>query len=441
MEECFLTDPEGKLFWSLGMNTTHDKADSVTAITFRENYFEELPENNAENADFYTKERFPRFGFYKGRGGNRDTNILQFHFYCYNMFRKYGKEYHKEFVTRSQRRFSSWGFNTNGNWVHPDILKAEFHHPYITAVEFARFYDVIEGCRQIGWQKFPDVFNPAFAAGIKEALQTRQKYTVDDPFCIGYFIDNELSWGKTDTFLAEGALRSPVRQHAKAAMTEFCKKKYTDIAGLNKVWGTAYKNWEDFRASTAMPAEPDRARVDLEEFNDVIVNRYFRTCKEVINREAPGKLYFGCRFNDRNEKVIATSAKYLDGCSFNLYRPEISAWRLPAGVDMPVIVGEWHYGTAANGPAHPGLQPAANQAERARGFDRYVRSALWNPQIAGVHYFKYIDQMATGRPADDENIQCGFVDVTDTPYREMVDAARKVSADMYRYRLAEGPGK
>ena len=108
---------------------------------------------------------------------------------------------------------------------------------------------------------------------------------------------------------------------------------------------------------------------------------------------------------------------------------------------MPVIVGEWHYGTAANGPAHPGLQPAANQVERARGFDRYVRSALWNPQIAGVHYFKYIDQMATGRPADDENIQCGFVDVTDTPYREMVDAARKVSADMYRYRLAEGPGK
>lgn len=44
--------------------------------------------------------------------------------------------------------------------------------------------------------------------------------------------------------------------------------------------------------------------------------------------------------------------------------------------------------------------------------------------------------MATGRPADDENIQCGFVDVTDTPYREMVEAARKVSSDMYRYRTS-----
>ena len=51
-------------------------------------------------------------------------------------------------------------------------------------------------------------------------------------------------------------------------------------------------------------------------------------------------------------------------------------------------------------------------------------------------YFKYTDQMATGRPADDENIQGGFVDVTDTPYREMVEAARKVSSDMYRYRTS-----
>ena len=103
---------------------------------------------------------------------------------------------------------------------------------------------------------------------------------------------------------------------------------------------------------------------------------------------------------------------------------------------MPVVVGEWHYGTANSGPSHPGLQAAANQTERARGFDRYVRSALWNPQIAGVHYFKYCDQATTGRPPDDENIQCGFVDVTDTPYREMVDAARKVSSEMYQYRLS-----
>lgn len=431
----FLVDPEGKLFWSLGMNTTHDKSDSVTGITYRENYFEKLPENNAANADFYTKQHFPRYGFYKGKPGE----ILQFHFYCWNMFRKYGKEYHKEFVTRSQRRFSSWGFNTNGNWVHPDILKEEFHHPYISAVEFARFYDVIEGCRQIGWQKFPDVFNPGFAAGLKEALQNRQKNTVDDPFCIGYFVDNELSWGKTDTFLAEGVLRSPARQHAKAAMTEFYRKKYTDIAGLNRVWGTAYESWEDFRASAAMPADPGKAEADLAQFNDVIVNTYFSVCREMIEKYAPGKLYFGCRFNDWNVKVLQTAARYVDGMSFNRYTAEVAHFKLPDGADCPVLIGEWHFGTTVNGPAHGGLQVTASQKDRARAFDRYVRSALWNPLIIGVHYFKYTDQAATGRPADDENIQCGFVDIADTPYWEMVKAARKVSQEMYQYRIQHGP--
>lgn len=306
-------------------------------------------------------------------------------------------------------------------------------------MEFARFYDVIEGCKQIGWQKFPDIFNPEFAAGLKEALQTRQKNTVDDPFCIGYFIDNELSWGKNDTFLAEGALRSPARQHAKTAMTEFYKKKYSDIAGLNKVWGTAYKSWEDFRASTAMPADPEKAKADLAEFNNVIVNTYFSVCKKMIEEYAPGKLYFGCRFNDWNVKVLQTAANYVDGMSFNRYTAEVAHFKLPEGADCPVIIGEWHFGTTVNGPAHGGLQVAASQKDRARAFDRYVRSALWNPLIIGVHYFKYTDQAATGRPADDENIQCGFVDIADTPYWEMVKAARKVSQEMYLYRIQHGP--
>lgn len=434
----FFVDPEGKLFWSLGMNSIELDACDPTGITYRESYFEKLPEKTKENEVCYSTRRFPRFGFYKGKEGD----ILQFYFYRYNLIRKYGAAEHwNAFLDRSQQRLRSWGFNTNGNWLEQQVLERENHLPYMSAVHFDKFYQVIEGCKLIGWQKFPDVFNPEFEAGLAKALRGRFRKTTTDPYCIGYFVDNELSWGKSDTFLAEGALRSPATQPAKIALADHLKKKYGDIEALNRAWGTSYRDFDDFLAKNDMPSDPKRAQKDLEEFNDVIVNRYFATCKAVINREAPGKLYFGCRFNDWNVKVIRTAAKYLDACSFNLYRPQIGCWSLPEGVDMPVVVGEWHYGTANSGPSHPGLQAAANQTERARGFDRYIRSALWNPQIAGVHYFKYCDQATTGRPPDDENIQCGFVDVTDTPYREMVDAARKVSSEMYQYRLSEGPGK
>ncbi len=431
----FLATPEGNLFWSMGMNSIQLSEDP-TGISFREDHFEKLPPNEGETAKFYTQKRFPRFGFYKGKGDNRSENILQFYFHLYNMSKKYGDDYAMEYLDRSQSRLRSWGFNTNGNWVDARILERKNHLPYISAVVPQKFYKVIEGCKQIHWQKFPDVFDPAFKTGFVEALRNWQKNTVNDEMCIGYFIDNELSWGKTDTFLAEGTLRSPATQPAKIAMTEYYKEKYKgDIAELNKVWGTDYADFEAFLANTEMPADPKKAEADLVEFNDKIVHLYFKTCKKIVNEEAPGKLYFGCRFNDRNERAIGIAAQYLDGCSFNLYRTEVSAWRLPGDADMPVIIGEWHFGTAVNGPGHPGLRAAATQADRARAIDRYLRTALWNPQIVGAHYFKFTDQMATGRPADDENIQCGFLDVTDTPYRECVDAVRKLSNEMYDYRV------
>ena len=123
----FFVDPEGKLFWSLGVNTIDYDNNEATGIAFRENYFEELPEADSPLAVAYTHRNGPRYGFYKGKG----ENLKQFTFYWANLIRKYGENYHTEFVKRSQKRLSSWGFNTNGNWVHPEILEEEFHHPYI----------------------------------------------------------------------------------------------------------------------------------------------------------------------------------------------------------------------------------------------------------------------------------------------------------------------
>jgi hypothetical protein len=45
------------------------------------------------------------------------------------------------------------------------------------------------------------------------------------------------------------------------------------------------------------------------------------------------------------------------------------------------------------------------------------------------------DQPLTGR-ADGENYQIGFLTVTDTPYPELVDAAREVAGTMYRRRAS-----
>jgi agarase len=45
-----------------------------------------------------------------------------------------------------------------------------------------------------------------------------------------------------------------------------------------------------------------------------------------------------------------------------------------------------------------------------------------------------MDQPLTGRWFDGENYNIGFVSITDTPYPEMVAAARRVHGQMYRRR-------
>ena len=427
----FLVDPAGKLFWSLGVNTIAYNNNEATGITYRENYFENLPAENSEYKICYTTRPFHAFRFYRGKNGP----IKQFLFYLYNIMRKYGTDnFHMEFVKRSQRRLESWGFNTNGNWGEPDIIRAKSKLPYVVAVKFGPYYNVIEGCEMIGWQKLPDPFDPTFENGFKWFFDGEGKITAADPYCIGYFIDNELSWGKTGTFLAEGTIRSRAAQPAKQAMTKHFENKYGDIAKLNAVWGSSYQSWEDFLNTAADPVNPEKAKADMEEFNQIIVENYFKVRKEAINRYAPGKLYFGCRFNDRNVKVLKIAEKYLDALSFNCYAAQVAQLDIPKDIDTPIIIGEWHYGTANNGPGHGGLQVAANQKDRARACDRYIRSALEHPLIVGAHYFKYTDQPTTGRAPDDENIACGLVDIADTPYYDVVKAFRKVGEDMYKYR-------
>lgn len=60
----------------------------------------------------------------------------------------------------------------------------------------------------------------------------------------------------------------------------------------------------------------------------------------------------------------------------------------------------------------------------------YLRTALRNPQCVGAHYFQYIDEPTAGR-GDGENYQIGWVDATDTPYAELVEAGREIGAALY----------
>ena len=100
---------------------------------------------------------------------------------------------------------------------------------------------------------------------------------------------------------------------------------------------------------------------------------------------------------------------------------------------VPLIIGEFHFGALDRGLFHPGLRPAVTQKHRAELFRSYIEGALKNPFIVGAHWFQFHDEPTSGR-FDGENYQIGLTDICDTPYPEMVRAARLVGRELYRIR-------
>jgi hypothetical protein len=127
-----------------------------------------------------------------------------------------------------------------------------------------------------------------------------------------------------------------------------------------------------------------------------------------------------------------------DPAFYNIYRHTLDAFTLPDGVDMPVLVGEFHLGALDRGLFHASLIGVANQKERGKAYAAYVTSALRHPNFVGVHWHQFGDQPTTGR-FDGENFQNGFVDVCDTPYPETIAAIRAVGYQLYELRRGPQP--
>jgi hypothetical protein len=419
----WLVDPDGRLFFSHGVDCVRDEA--ATGVQHRETYFDWLPEKGSPFEAFYGQGNWAPHGFYKGRG-----MVRTFDFARANLLRKYGERWYDTFTERAHLRIRAWGLNTIANWSDNKVY-LQRRTPYTVCLNTSG--PRIEGSDG-WWGKFPDPYAPEFGDGIRaRALEQRQKGTADDPWCIGYFVDNELSWGKDDRSLAWSALLSPAAQPAKLAFKTWLEGKYATPAALNAAWDTSFASWDAFLANTNKPAEA-RCGADLEAFHAQLAEQYFRVIRDAVKAAAPDALYLGCRIAWGAPSVYRAAAKYCDIVSVNTYQKQATK-DLPEGSeDKPMINGEFHFGALDRGLFHTGLVATKDQAERAACYVTFVESCLKHPRYVGTHWFQWRDQALTGR-SDGENYQIGFLTVTDQPYPELVDAARKIGATMYETRF------
>ncbi len=287
-------------------------------------------------------------------------------------------------------------------------------------------------CYNIWTHNFPDKDGKRWP---DKPMSAQVGKAAGDPWCIGFFVDNEIAWGD-DTSLAVAALQSPPDAAAKRAFLDDLKAKHGDIAKLNAAWGTSHVSWEALLQHRGAP-DKAKARDDLAAFYTKTAETYFKTIREAVKEVAPNQLYLGCRFAWVNDRAVAAGVKFCDVVSYNFYRRSIANFRVPGGADVPLIVGEFHFGALDRGMFHTGLVPVKDQAERAKIYREYVEGALRHPSFVGTHWFKYTDEPATGRALDEENYQIGLLDDCDMPYPETIAACREIGRRLYQIRMQQ----
>ena len=360
-----------------------------------------------------------------------------FRFYSANLARKYGHDWPGRWRAITLARLRAWGFNTIGNWSDPQLYE-EDRIPYTATLEVQGATADVPGGGDY-WRRMVDPFDPAFSEAVNLSVQ-RGAGCAKDSWCLGYFVDNELSWGtgkdeRSRYGLALGTLTLGASSPAKLAFVDQLQKRYASIEEFNNAWNSHLSDWRHLLEG---PFQSDSnfteaMREDMRTFLRTLARRYFQTVRDALKKYDPNHLYLGSRFSSYTPESLEACAELCDVVSFNIYQPRVepAEWQFLDSLGKPAIIGEFHMGATDRGMFSPGLVSTPNQSARAASFMDYVRSVVDNPVFVGCHYFEYNDEPLTGRYFDGENYAIGFTNVVDGLYPEMIAAARVVGTEMY----------
>ena len=419
----YLADPSGCAFFSMGPDCVVARCDA--RIDGLESLLQDLPDpGKPENAFLFSPVR-------RGFGETPRGEGCLFSYERRNPQRVFGDAWEQEWRNMVVAQLMSMGLNTLGNWSDPALFG---RMPYVASLpEFPSTAHCI-------FRDFPDVLSEEYrenAARCAGALADR----AGDPWMIGYFLRNEPAWAFVDGLvIADEVLRDPADTACKRALVQFLRELYPDAAALSAAWDHHFASFDDLyvpleKASSFSP----RAREDLRAFSAVLNRAYTEIPSRCCRAVDPHHMILGMRWAWISDPLLVSGWDCFDVFSINCYAvdptPALENVRT-LGVDLPVMIGEFHFGALDAGLPATGLEAVADQRERRKAYRYYCERAAAHPNGVGCHWFQCYDQFALGR-FDGENYNIGLLDITLRPYPEMTEAARSSAERIFRVMAGE----
>ncbi len=345
-------------------------------------------------------------------------------------------------------RCDKWGWNTIGAWSHWRLFKKRM--PYTLLLSVGN-HDWLSG-------KMTDIFAPEYRLSVRRRVKERAGPLVDDPWLVGYFLDNEMKWGPDHRggHLFDIAFAKPAKTNAtKRALLAMLEQRYKTIDALRNDFETKAQTWAELAETHTLESRDTPAAMKIRlDWAGKVAQRFFSVTSEELRAVDPNHLNLGVRFIAQcvPRPVIEAAGKYVDVMSINYYNWDmlvemfinrLSPDYLPAKGMLeehyrvggrPILISEWGFRAADAGlpnswpPIYPTL---ATQADRADAYEKRLRKMLSKPWIVGQHWFIYADQPPEGR-FDGEDNNFGLVSEKDIPYKELTTRSAEMVEEIYK---------
>ncbi len=382
----------------------------------------------------------------------------------------------EDWATNTLSRLTSWGFNFLSS-PSSILLRRGLPHAHVLGIgqQFATYGDEFDilPCDGGPCSGFPNVFHPLWPEYCRYRAEFVCAQDRDDPWTLGWYIDNELSWWgdkrKFTTPPASGlfdaaALKAPGHP-ARMALEAFLAE-----------WKNSHKDTETQRDSLSTNENKnlcdsvalcDIKNVPVEvkrEFVRLCARKYFEETTRAIHEFDPNHLILGCRFAglpSADPVVWEECGRFCDVVSVNIYpmadldRGVAVDWPGPNAqlisdilgervriAGKPAIITEWCFSALDSGLpcTHGAGQRFFTQKERAKATSIFASTMWAMPECAGYVYFMWCDQPAVGKNGpQSENTNYGLVNADDEPYQEQVAALAALQCNPGTSRAADVP--
>ena len=369
----WFVDPDGYLFLSIsGGGPTAGGGGEASKAPGQEGMFAAFPPE-------VTGPAIPGFG-----GGNQPRMMS---FGEWNLHRRFGFDegWRDRWADLTVKRMQAWGLNTGS--PRPESF------PYLGHLRTRT--ETIYGIQ--------DVYAPGYASNLEASVKDQVQANAKDRYLIGYFLQNEPSWLETEPRVCQLLLDDETDRPIKRVLQEYLAKN----------------------------GDTDETRT---RFIHETFRKHIATLAGAVRKYDKNHLLLGIRFGHSSvphPAILQIVKDYSDVFAFNTYRLAPNKEYLDAvsaAIDMPMIDGEFHFGTIDRGMA-PGLVQVGSQEERATAFRYFAENGFAHPALVGIAWFQYTDQGLMGR-RDGERYNIGLIDVTDQPY-PITKGIRAASENLY----------